>query len=163
MKKSIITPKWMKRVIIFLACTVVGAALYLPHAQATKKIPYQTEQLPLPVISQNYLSALRTADTFLSDWLTYNTKGVKLMSPKIQHHTIQLRLKLYFKNTGAPFHSGYEVLVSKELSPNLYQFSVWMYGYAMGLTGSSWKRPHPDILDVEKIKNTWYISNLPKY
>ncbi|MCI0184882.1 hypothetical protein [Sulfoacidibacillus ferrooxidans] len=119
---------------------------------------------PPKMISQNYLGALSTADKFLADWLNCDIKGAEsILSPSILRHTTHTRLDSYFENTGSAIHAGYEILGRKELHATWYQFSVWMYGYAMGLTGPTWQRPSPQILNIKMIQGVWRVVNLPRY
>jgi len=155
---------WTRHVISVLALVLIGAFLLAADTNTTRRHSSQQSVTTLNTISQNYLGALSTADRFLANWLDYDMKGASaLLSPSIRHHTTHTQLGSYFNNTGSPFHAGYEILGSKEIESTWYQFSVWMYGYAMGLTGPIWKRQSPRILNVRMIQGTWYISNLPRY
>ena len=121
-------------------------------------------------ITTSYYPALRAADQFLNDWLTYNGKaGLTLLTshakqfvPQADVHGKTNKALQYFANP-QPTHQAFEIAIYREISANELQFRVWMYAYAMGVQSFPISRPPGQVLTVMKHGMRWMIDNLPRY
>lgn len=113
---------------------------------------------------QQYFGALRTVDDFLNAWLNLDPKnGIALLTQNAKRSKTPDELQRYFSGK-QPAHEAYEIVGFKKIDANMFEFHVWMYGYAMGLYGpGEWSRPPGEIIRVVKEDNRWYVENLPKY
>jgi hypothetical protein len=114
---------------------------------------------PPAAIDREYVSALASANQFLSAWQTQDHEaGIILLTNEAKHQISEEKLETFFAS-GPSVRQGYEIGRGRKLNPGRYTFPVTLF-----TIGADHKWMHPrasQIVVVNTGKDDWAIDKLP--
>jgi hypothetical protein len=108
-----------------------------------------------PVVDQDYVAALATANRFLQAWQSQDQEtGTLLLSDKVKHRIAEEQLQSLFSRP-AKTQEAYEIGAGKKLKSGRYIFFVVLFN-------SRNRNRHSSRMIVTRIgKNDWVVDKLP--
>ena len=134
----------LNRILVFLLLTIAT-----PLAARTRTGPVR------PIVDQEYVAALATANRFLQAWQSQDQEtGILLLSDKVKSHTAEVHLQAFFSRAERA-QEAYEIGGGKKLQSGRYVFPVALFNSRRGTRRSS-------RMIVTRIgKNDWAVDKLP--
>ena len=110
-----------------------------------------------PAIDTNYVSALATANRFLSAWQSNDHEaGLMLLTNRAKHQNSETSIEGLFHGTS---QKAFEIVHGRKLSPSRYEFPVVLLQSAEEF--SQTHRKFTAIAITNTGKNDWAVDTLP--
>jgi hypothetical protein len=134
------------------AFLLINLLLLAPAPAAARK----HKEAP-PPLEPAYVSALATANRFLTAWQNADLEtGVLLLTDHAKQQTSELVLKNFFRGTGG---RGFEIIRGRRLRPGRYSFPVVLA--RANLDGHEAQRKYSQIILSSAGKDDWAVDRLP--
>ena len=116
---------------------------------------------PPNVPPNDYLNALRVADTFAQSWARRDPAGAVTLSTALKQKLGASSVSQFFEGTSAPQNWAFEVLTGTKIGAGTYRFPIRLYRY-LSAGGGLVQPATPGYLIVEKFNGGWYVATLPQ-
>jgi hypothetical protein len=145
-------PLFLERRCAWGAFLLLNLLLLTPAPAAARK----HKEAP-PPLEPEYVSALATANRFLTAWQTADLEaGVLLLTDRAKQQGSELGLKNFFRGTGA---RGFEINRGRRLRAGRYSFPVVLARAT--LEGHGAQRKYSQIILSSTGKDDWAVDRLP--